>query len=88
MEGVDHGVLVKIGVERYLVPWGLVQTARFEDAPAPGEVGGGPLTLALAKGITNEQLAEVASMPSAIRSATLDALETKSNVPKGGRKQR
>lgn len=32
MESSEHGVLVSIELERYLVPWSSVQSVRFEDA--------------------------------------------------------
>ncbi len=35
METSEHGVLVEVGSERYLVPWAQVQTVRLEDAPPP-----------------------------------------------------
>lgn len=36
METSDHGVIVSLNAERYIVPWGSVQCARFEDYVDPG----------------------------------------------------
>lgn len=61
MEAHAFGVVVSVGVERYLAPWGSVSSARLVDGAAPGEVGGGPLVLPPLSAAGREELAAMAA---------------------------